>query len=412
MSSLTSSTSGEYHSTHRAKNATSVCCSDTHYLHHVYPSPCPPRHGVRRELHIREPLPPAPPPNHYHPTVYQVQSITGKPISRRYVRLSAGPVQLRVGLLHNEQIHLLVLRGSTMDIILGQLWFAQHDPQISWLTGEVLKWGHQCFPTCFPYIPQPAPRPIKTLALNSTSNESPLEIQSVNIPTSHAPFRDVFCPQRASQLPPHRPWDCAIDLVSGEPVPRGKIYPLSLPKQKAMEEYIEEALQQGYIRPSTSPAASSFFFVAKKDGGLRPCIDYRALNKITVKFRYPLPLIPAALEHLRGAIIFTKLDLRSAYNLIRIREGAEWKTAFVMPTGHYECLVMPYGLINAPSVFQDFMHEVLREFLHRFILVYIDDILITLRAWPNIATTLQRSSNIYENSICSSRLRSVPSINP
>ncbi|KAI2663386.1 Transposon Tf2-11 polyprotein [Labeo rohita] len=109
-----------------------------------------------------------------------------------------------------------------------------------------------------------------------------------------------------------------------------------------MEEYIEEALQQGYIHPSTSPAASSFFFVAKKDGGLWPCIDYRALNNITVRFRYPLPLTPVALEHVRGATVFIKLDLHSAYNLIQIREGDEWKTAF------------------------DFMHEVLREYLHRY----------------------------------------------
>ncbi|KAK3519931.1 hypothetical protein QTP70_008026 [Hemibagrus guttatus] len=147
-----------------------------------------------------------------------------------------------------------------------------------------------------------------------------------------------------------------------------------------MEEYIKEALAQGYICPSTSPAASSFFFVAKKDGGLRPCIDYRALNKITVKFRYPLPLVPAALERLRDATVFTKLDLRSAYNLIRIRKGDEWKTAFVTPTGHYEYRVMPYGLANAPSVFQDFMHEVLRDFLHKFVVVYIDDILIYSRS--------------------------------
>ncbi len=204
--------------------------------------------------------------------------------------------------------------------------------------------------------------------------------QSVECPSDYASFSDVFCPKRASRLLPHRPWDCAIDLVPGEPVPRGKIYPLSLPEQKAMEEYIEEALNQGYIVPSTSPAASSFFFVAKKDGGLRPCIDYRKLNQITVKYRYPLPLVPAALEQLRGATIFTKLDLRSAYNLIRIREGDEWKTAFVTPTGHYEYRVMPYGLVNAPSVFQGFMHEVLREFLHRFVIVYIDDILIYSRS--------------------------------
>ncbi|KAK3516402.1 hypothetical protein QTP70_010488 [Hemibagrus guttatus] len=206
--------------------------------------------------------------------------------------------------------------------------------------------------------------------------------------------RDVFCPKEASKLPPHRPWDCTIDLIPGEPVPRGKIYSLSILEKKAMEEYINEALSQGYIRLSTSPAASNFFFVVKKDGGLRPCIDYRALNKITVKFRYPLPLVPSALKHLRGATVFTKLDLRSAYNLIRIREGNEWKTAFVTPTGHYEYLFMPYGLVNAPSVFQDFMHEVLREFLHKSVLVYIDDILIYSRSMADhrqhIVAFLQR----------------------
>ncbi len=203
----------------------------------------------------------------------------------------------------------------------------------------------------------------------------------MDIPEDYSHFSDVFCPKKASQLPPHRPWDCAIDLLPGESVPKGKIYALSLPEQKAMEECIEEALQQGYICLSTSPAVSSFFFfLAKKDGGLRPCIDYRSLNNITVKFCYPLPLIPAALEHLCGATVFTKLDFRSAYNLIRIREGDEWKTAFVTPTGHYEYLVMLYGLVNTPSVFHDFMHEVLREYLHRFVLVYIDDILIYSRS--------------------------------
>ncbi len=129
-------------------------------------------------------------------------------------------------------------------------------------------------------------------------------------------------------------------------LPKGRVYPLSIPERTAMEEYVKEALQQGFIRPSTSPAASSFFFVAKKDGGLRPCIDYRALNDQTVKFAYPLPLVPASLEELRDARIFSKLDLRSAYNLIRIRKGDEWKTAFITPTGHYEYRVMPYGHLS------------------------------------------------------------------
>lgn len=100
-----------------------------------------------------------------------------------------------------------------------------------------------------------------------------------------------------------------------------------------MEEYVDEALKSGFIRPSTSPAAAGFFFVEKKDGGLRPCIDYRGLNNINVKFRYPLLLVPSALEQLREAKIYTKLDLRSAYNLVRIKEGDEWKTVFLTTRG-------------------------------------------------------------------------------
>ncbi|KAL0192537.1 hypothetical protein M9458_010833, partial [Cirrhinus mrigala] len=140
--------------------------------------------------------------------------------------------------------------------------------------------------------------------------------------------------------------------------------------------YIAEALSQVFIQPSTSLAASSCFFVGKKDGGLRPCIDYQQLNSQIRQQPYPLPLVPAALEELRGAQVFTKLDLQSAYNLVRIRAGDEWKTAFVTPTRHYEYRVMPYGLSISPSVFQTFMNEVFREFLHRLVVVYIDDILI------------------------------------
>ncbi|XP_016411546.1 RNA-directed DNA polymerase homolog [Sinocyclocheilus rhinocerous] len=151
------------------------------------------------------------------------------------------------------------------------------------------------------------------------------------------------------------------------------------PPRPAVEDYIKGALQQGFFRPSTSPAASSFFFVGKKNGGLRPCIDYRALNSQMVKLPYPLPLVPAALEELRGARIFSKLDLRSVYNLVRVRAGDEWKTAFITPSGHYEYRVMPYSLSNSPSVFQCFMNEVFREFLHQFVIVYIDDILIYSR---------------------------------
>ncbi|KAK3547963.1 hypothetical protein QTP70_001627 [Hemibagrus guttatus] len=137
-----------------------------------------------------------------------------------------------------------------------------------------------------------------------------------------------------------------------------------------MEEYITPDV------PSTSPAADGFFFVGKKDEGLQPCIDYMGLNVITVRYPYPLPLVPDALEQLRGANVFTKFDLRSAYNLIRLREGDEWKTAFHTTNGHYECTVMPYGLTNAPAVFLSFIKEIFRDLLNRSVITCIDDILI------------------------------------
>ncbi len=204
-------------------------------------------------------------PTTVNPKTYQIQSITGKSLSRHNVRYLAGPITLRVGHLHEKNIQLLVLEEANTDIILGRPWFIVHKPQIDWRTGDVLKWGNQCFPDCFPSLPRPSPPAKPILSLNATSIDSPVDQKSVNIPEYYSHFRDVFCPKKATQLPPHRPWDCAIDLLPGESVPKGKIYPLSLPEQKAMEEYIEEALQQGYIRPSTSPAASSLFFVAKKD---------------------------------------------------------------------------------------------------------------------------------------------------
>ncbi len=187
------------------------------------------------------------------------------------------------------------------------------------------------------------------------------------LPAEYHDLAEAFSKTKATQLPPHRTGDCAIDLQPGSQPPKGRIFPLSQPEVESMKSYIEEELAKGFLRPFTSPASAGFFFVKKKDGGLRPCIDYRGLNDITIKFRYPLPLVPAALEQLREARYFTKLDLRSTYNLIRIREGDEWKTAFSTTTGHYEYLVMPFGLANSPSVFQSFINEVFRDMLNRWV---------------------------------------------
>ncbi|KAI4887009.1 hypothetical protein NFI96_004327 [Prochilodus magdalenae] len=142
--------------------------------------------------------------------------------------------------------------------------------------------------------------------------------------------------------------------------------------------------------PSTSLAAAGFFFIKKKNGGLRPCIDYHGLNAITKQYSYPLLLVPVALEQLQGATVFTKLDLRSAYNLVRIRKGDEWKTAFLTTRGHNEYRLMPFGLRNAPSVFQSFINDVLRDMLGQFVIAYIDDILIYSPAFPTHVQHVRR----------------------
>ncbi len=136
-----------------------------------------------------------------------------------------------------------------------------------------------------------------------------------------------------------------------------------------MERYIQDSLVAGIIHPSSSPAGAGFFFVKKKDGSLRPCIDYRGLNDIMVKNFYSLPLMSSAFKLLQEATIFTKLDLRSAYHLVQIREGDEWKTAFNTPNGHLVYLVTPFGLSNSPAVFQAFVNEVLRCMVDRFVFV-------------------------------------------
>ena len=145
-----------------------------------------------------------------------------------------------------------------------------------------------------------------------------------------------------------------------------------------METYIEDSLAAVFIHPSASPAGAGFFFVEKKDKTLHPCIDYRGVNNITVKNRYPLPLISSAFETLQAATVFSKLNLRNAYHLVGIQEGNEWKTTFNTASGHYEYLVMPFGLTNVPAVFQALVNDVLGYMLNRFF--YLSDILVFSRS--------------------------------
>jgi hypothetical protein len=145
---------------------------------------------------------------------------------------------------------------------------------------------------------------------------------------------------------------------------------------KELKVQLEELLAKGYIKPSKSPYGAPVLFVHKKDGTLRMCVDYRALNKATVKNRYPLPRINDLFDRLSGAKVFSRIDLRSGYYQIRIKEGDEEKTACRTRYGSYEFMVMPFGLTNALATFCTLMNDIFREWLDDFVVVYIDDILI------------------------------------
>lgn len=204
------------------------------------------------------------------------------------------------------------------------------------------------------------------------------EQQPVKIPPEYEDLSKVFSESLANQLPPHRGHlDHSIPLEEGAKPTFGPIYNLSETELEVLKEYIETNLEKGFIRPSSSPYGAPVLFIKKPHGGgLRLCVDYRALNRVTIKNRYPLPLITELFDRLRKAKYFSKLDLRAAYHLIRVALGEEWKTAFRTRYGHFEYLVMPFGLTNAPATFQSYINTALRTALDKFSIAFIDDILV------------------------------------
>ena len=179
-----------------------------------------------------------------------------------------------------------------------------------------------------------------------------------------------------NELPPTRDVKHNIKLAKDASPPFKPVYRLSLKERKEVDTTIQDLLTKGYIQPSTSPYGAPILFVGKKDGSLRMCVDYRALNKLTIKNRYPLPRIDDLLDQLFGAKYFTTLDLASGYHQIRINDPDIPKTAFRTPLGHFEWRVMPFGLCNAPATFQNAMNNLFGHRIGKYVLVYMDDILI------------------------------------
>ncbi|KAI3758431.1 hypothetical protein L6452_05993 [Arctium lappa] len=188
-------------------------------------------------------------------------------------------------------------------------------------------------------------------------------------------YPEVF-PEDLTDLPPDRQVTFQVDLVPGAaPVARAS-YRLTPTKMKEMMSQLPELLDKGFITPSTSPWGAPVLFVKKKDRSLRMCIDYREINKLTVKNRYLIPRIDDLFDHLQGPSFFSKIDLRLGYHQLKVREEDIPKTTFRTRYGHYEFLVMPFRLTNAPATFMDLMNRVCQPYLENFLVVFIDDILV------------------------------------
>ena len=188
-------------------------------------------------------------------------------------------------------------------------------------------------------------------------------------------FPDVF-PNDISSLPPDREVEFTIDLIPGtEPISIPP-YRMALAELRELKAQLEELLSKGFIRLSISPWEAPVLFVKKKDGSLRLCIDYRQLNRVTIRNQYPLPRIDDLFDQLQGSREYSKIDLSSGYHQLRVQDSDVPKIAFRTRYGHYEFLVMPFGLTNAPAAFMDLMNRVFQPYLDRFAIVFIDDILV------------------------------------
>ncbi|XP_057808403.1 uncharacterized protein LOC131022873 [Salvia miltiorrhiza] len=188
-------------------------------------------------------------------------------------------------------------------------------------------------------------------------------------------FQDVF-PEKLPGLPPNRQIELANDLEPGSAPISKTPYRMAPKELEELKIQLQELLDLGFIRPSVSPWGAPVLFVKKKDGTMRMCIDYREINKITLKNKYPLPRIEDLFDQLKGASVFSKIDLRSGYHQLKIKQEDIPKTAFRTRYGHYEFVVVPFGLTNAPAVFMDLMNRVFHPYLDKFVLVFIDDILV------------------------------------
>ncbi len=336
-----------------------------------------------------------------------VNTADGRPMESAGVKYTESII-LRIG-LHQEELAWEISRLE--EGVAGYLpisWLQRHNPDVHWDTGKLFWRSEYCKTHCLPVSMKDATENFVHMLqegkywMSSYCRHTQAETEdsrlaeagdrrvcadavwhnqeggdvAEDLPEQYREYASVFSEEEINKLPEHSPWDHEINLIEGTTPPYGPIYPMSENELTVLREYLDKQLETGKIRASKSPASSPILFVPKADGTLRLCVDYRGLNKITVKDRTPLPLMSELRERVGKAKIFTKLDLRHGYNLIRIADGDEWKTAFRTKYGLFEYLVMPFGLCNAPASFQTMINAVLWTYLDDGVIVYIDDILI------------------------------------
>lgn len=313
---------------------------------------------------------------------------------------------------HKEKVVFEVCNLGGQNIILGHSWLVKHNPEVDWRTGNVL--FTRCPRSCGKDLRKkkketkkkttPLPKVVQDVdeedvVMGEEIDEwGPMDVDtrhiflatetgfivprpkpsaSESVPVQFHHYLHIFEKKASERLPRRSKYNHQINLKEGFIPKKGKPFHISPKEERAMDDFLNENLAKGYIRPSHSEQAVPMFFIKKDDGGLRPCQDYRYLNAYTMKSAYPLPLIADVIDKLKGAKLFTQLDLRWGYNNVRIKEGDEWKAAFTTARGCFEPVVMFFGLTNSPATFQAMMNEVFKPLVDaNELIVYMDNIFI------------------------------------
>ena len=316
---------------------------------------------------------------------------------------------------HVEKTEIDVIGGQKWGVILGMPWLEHHNPEIDWKMGEVkmTRCPEECGRQWRPVQgklgwekqkeeearEEKEERREKKEKKKNQKKGKTVEVRKVVkeweiweeeeeaaksetdakklVPEKFHKWIKVFGKKQSERMPTRKVWDHVIDVKEGFMPRKGKVYPLSREEREEVREFMKEQLRKGYIRLSKSPQTAPVFFIGKKDGKKRVVQDYWYLNEWTIKNNYPLPLILDVLENIGMKKVFTKMDLRWGYNNVRIKEGDEWKAAFMMPEGLFEPNVMFFRLTNSPAMFQAMMNELLRDLTNMGkVAVFINDVIV------------------------------------